>query len=113
MNNGTTALLALLCTLELLPFGLALARFPQCTKYYKRALVGTSTQPYFVSYTHQQVRCYISSYAPKFARLLVSDIGNSRVKKPIQATFVMKSGVTDLVLGTRLLLPCLFPLVLQ
>jgi hypothetical protein len=54
-----------LYTLGLLPFGLALARFPSCSECYKRAFVGTSTQPYFVSYTHQQVGCYIGSYTPQ------------------------------------------------
>jgi hypothetical protein len=48
---------ALLYTLGLLPFGLALKRFFSCTKCYKRVMVGTFAQPYFVSCTNQQVRC--------------------------------------------------------
>jgi hypothetical protein len=31
--------------------------------------VGTSTQPYFVSYTHQQLRCYISLYTPQVCEI--------------------------------------------
>jgi hypothetical protein len=56
-NMGGTA--ALLYSYGLLPFGLALARFPPCTECYNRAIVGTSAQPYFVSCTHQQVGCYM------------------------------------------------------
>jgi hypothetical protein len=44
-NMGRTP--ALLYTLGLLPFGLALARFFPCTKCYKRAIVGLSIPPYF------------------------------------------------------------------
>jgi hypothetical protein len=60
---------ALLYILGLLPFGLALAKFPPCTECYKRAFVGTSMQPYFVSYTHQQVGCYIGSYTPQVCKV--------------------------------------------
>jgi hypothetical protein len=35
------------------------------TECYKRNLVGTSAQPYFVSYARQQVRCYICLYTPQ------------------------------------------------
>jgi hypothetical protein len=103
---------AVLYTLGLLPFGLALARFPPCAECYKRAIVGTSAQPSFVSCTHQQVGCYIGSYAPGFLKLLVSKSRSLRVKKVLQATFVMKSGAMGLVLGAYLMLPCLVLLVL-
>jgi hypothetical protein len=55
----------LLYILGLLPFGFALAKFPPCTECYKRAFVGTSGQPYFVSYTYPQVGYYISLYTPQ------------------------------------------------
>jgi hypothetical protein len=103
---------ALLYTLGLLAFGLALTRFFPCTKCYKKVIVGTSTQPYFVSCTHQQVRCYIGSYTPRLARLLVSDTKSPRVKKTMQTTFVIKSRAMGLILGAGLILPWLVPLAL-
>jgi hypothetical protein len=66
-NMGCTT--ALLYTLGRLPFGLTLARFPPCTECHKRAIVGTSKQPYFVSRTHKQVRCYIGSYTPQVCQV--------------------------------------------
>jgi hypothetical protein len=104
---------ALLYTLGLLPFGLALTRFAPYTKCYKRTIVKTSTQPYFVSCTHQQVRCYIGSYTTRLTRLLVSDTKSPRVKKTVQTTFVIKSRAMGLNLAACLMLPCLVPLVLQ
>jgi hypothetical protein len=104
---------ALLYTLGLLPFGLALTRFSPCTKCSKRAIVGTATQPYLVSYTHQHVRCKIGSYTPRLMRLLVNDTESPKVKQTMQTTFVIKAGLMGLILGTCLILPCLVPLVLQ
>jgi ABC-type transport system involved in cytochrome c biogenesis permease component len=49
----------------------------------------------------------------RLARLLVSDTKSLRVKKTVQATFVIKSRVIGLILGVCLILPCLVPLVLQ
>jgi hypothetical protein len=59
-------------------------KVPPCTIWYKRATVRTSTQPCFVSCTPQQVRCYISSYTPRLARLLINDTKSPRLKKTIQ-----------------------------
>jgi hypothetical protein len=57
-----------------------------CTECYKRAIVGTSAQPYFVSCTHQQVRLGVTlaHILPSFARLPVSNTKSPRVKKTIQ-----------------------------
>jgi hypothetical protein len=82
----------LLYRLDLLPFGLALARFHPYTECYKRDFVGTSTQPYFVSYTHQRSDITSAHIFLGFARLLVSDSGSPRVRGTMQATFEMESG---------------------
>jgi hypothetical protein len=83
---------ALLHTLGLLPFGLALTRFFPCTKCYKRAIVGASAQPYFVSCTHQRSNVTLAHITPRLIRLLISDTKSPRVKKTIQTTFVIKVG---------------------
>jgi hypothetical protein len=75
--------------------------------------VGTSTQPYFVSNTCQQVGCYIGSYTSRFASLPKSNTESPRVKKTMQATFVMESRAMGFVLGECLILPYLVLLVLQ
>jgi hypothetical protein len=54
--------------------------FP-CTECFKRAIVGTSAQPYFVSCTHEQVRYYLAHIFPRFVRLLISNTESPRVKK--------------------------------
>jgi hypothetical protein len=59
---------ALLYTLGLLPFGWTLQCFLHVLNIIT-AIVGTSTQPYFVSCTHQQVRCYICSYTPQVCEI--------------------------------------------
>jgi hypothetical protein len=43
---------------------------------------------------------------------MISNTKSPRVKKTIQATFVMENGVMGLVLGAYVMLPCLVPLVL-
>jgi hypothetical protein len=50
---------------------------------------------------------------PRFVRLPFSDTKSPRVKKIMQATFVMESRRPGLALGACLVLPCLVPLVLQ
>jgi hypothetical protein len=50
---------------------------------------------------------------PQFVSLKVRDTKGPRVKKTIQATFVMESGAMCLVLGVCLMLPCLVSLVLR
>jgi hypothetical protein len=49
---------------------------------------------------------------PGFVRLLVSDPKSPRVKKTMQATFVVESRVMGLILETCLMILCLVPLVL-
>jgi hypothetical protein len=61
--------------------------FPHVLNVTKRAIVGTSAQPYFVSCTHQQNRCYISSYTPQVCQVASSDIKVTEWKKKMQATF--------------------------
>jgi hypothetical protein len=69
----------------------SLARFPLSTECYKRAFVGTSAHPYFISYTCQQVRCYISSYIPQVCKVAGRQSWKSQSKGTMQATFVMAS----------------------
>jgi hypothetical protein len=98
--------LALLYTLGLLPFGLALERFSSCTECYKRALLGPS---------HSHTLYHIPtnrSYPPWFGRMPVSDTKSPRIRKTIQATFVIKSRAMGLALGACLMLLCLVLLVL-
>jgi hypothetical protein len=82
----------LLYTLGLLPFGLALARFPHVLNVIKEPLLGP---PHSHTLYHAPInRLGVTSapILPRFARLLVSSTKSPRVKKTMQATFALHHG---------------------
>jgi hypothetical protein len=103
---------ALLYTLGLLPLGLALARFPHVLNVTRQPLLGP---PHSHTLCHAPTNKLVVTSAhilPRFARLPVSNTKGPRVRKTMQATFVMESRAMGLVLGACLMLSCLVPLIL-
>jgi hypothetical protein len=89
---------ALLYTLGLSPFGLALARFPHVLKVVREPLLGPPNSHTLYHAPTNRLGVTTAHILPRFVRLLVSDTKGPRVKKTTQAIFVMESGTTGLVL---------------
>jgi hypothetical protein len=98
--------------LDSLPFRLAFARFLHVLNVLREPLLGPPHS--HTLYPSPTNRSSVTSthILPRFVRLLVNNSESPRVKKTIQATFVMESRVIGLVLVACLMLPCLVPLIL-
>jgi hypothetical protein len=82
----------LLYTLGLLPFGLALARFPHVLNVTGEPLLGPPHSHTLYHAPTNRLGVTLAHIFPRFTRLLVSDTGSPRVKnkKTIEGTFVME-----------------------
>jgi hypothetical protein len=100
-------------TLGLLPFGLAHTRFSHVLNVIREPLLGPPHSHTLYHAPTNKSSVTLAHILPRFVRLLVSDTKNPRIKKTIQATFVLESMVMGLFFGACLMLPFLVPLVLQ
>jgi hypothetical protein len=94
---------ALLYTLERLPFGFTRARFPYILNSIREPLLGPlhSHTLYYAPTNRSGVTS--THILPRFTRLPESNTKSPRVKKTMQATFVVKSEVMGFILGACLM----------